>query len=182
MKKIIIICLSAAAVIAAMLAALIWFWFIRELPTLDATLSAPSEVEMGSTLTLKITTTNSHNKPVTLDSIDIDDAFLKGFQVVKINPAPSGTTHIPFTQQRSWDFGKAVSPRGAFSVTFQLKAVADGHFSGDVDVCNPNQDFKTLLADVVVTKKSSHKIGNANGSQTIRSETNRPSSAAGSRR
>ena len=40
-----------------------------------------------------------------------------------------------------------VQPGETRSVTFQLRPVAEGRYSGDVDVCNPNQDFQTLLVD-----------------------------------
>lgn len=156
-KKVILGCLGATAIIAVAVAVGVWLWLFRELPVLDATLSIEPEVELGSTVTMVINATNSHDKAVTLDSVDIDDAFLAGFQVVGVNPEPEGTTHLPIINQRSWEFGKRISPGKVFSVTFTLKAVADGHFSGDVDVCNPNQDFKTLLADVVVTKKEMNR-------------------------
>ena len=157
MKKVIIGCLGAAAIIAAIVAVAIWFLLFRELPTLDASLAIAPEVEMDSTVTLTITATNSHTKRVTLDSVDIDDSFLAGFQVVAVDPEPRTTTHMSLTHQRTWEFGKPLASRQTFSVTFTLRPAAPGHFSGDVNVCNPNQDFKTLLADVVVTKKSSNE-------------------------
>lgn len=148
MKKIVFGCLGTALLILIALAGLIWFWLFRELPTLHATLSMPSEVELGSTLPMVITANNDHESPIILDSIDVDDSFLSGFQVVSIDPRPTGTMHI--FGQRSWDFGQSVMPGTAMVVRFELKAVQEGHFSGDVDVCNPSQDFETLLADVLV--------------------------------
>ena len=150
MKKFIIGCICVTVTVAAIAAFGIWYWLIRETPTLGAALSVPMEVQTGATFTLTITTTNSHNQPVTLDSIDIDDSFLAGFQVVTIVPEPGDTSHLQLLNQRSWVFDKAVAPGGTLSVTFTLKAIADGHFTGDVDVCNPAQDFKTFLADVLV--------------------------------
>lgn len=112
--------------------------------------------------------TNSYDKPVTLDSVDVDDAFLAGFQVVTVVPEPSDTSHLSLGHQRTWAFGKVVPPKETLSVTFTLRAIAEGHFSGDVDVCNPSQDFKTVLADVVVTDKHANKTDAANGSQPVR--------------
>lgn len=108
---------------------------------------------MESTVTMVIAVTNVHSTPVTLDSIDIDDSFLAGFQIVSITPKPDDTTRVPILKQRSWEFGKPIPPGGSLSVIFTIKAVAEGRFSGDVDICNPNQDFKTLLADVIVKKQ-----------------------------
>lgn len=152
MKKTVLGCLGAAVLILVCGIALIWFWLFRELPMLDATLALPAEVALESRVSMVVTVKNGHRQPVTLDSIDVEDAFLAGFQVVKIDPEPKDTMHVPFLAQRSWEFGKAVAPGESLSVTFHLKPVTEGHFSGDVDVCNPNQDYKTLLADVVVKK------------------------------
>jgi hypothetical protein len=154
MKKIILGCLGVVVLVIVVGAGLIWFWLFRELPMLDASLSLPNEAALDSTVTMVITATNTHETPITLDSIDIDDAFLSGFQVISIQPASTDTTHVPIANQRSWDFGTIVQPGGSISVAFQLRAVTQGHFSGDIDVCNPNQDFKTLLADVVVKKNA----------------------------
>ena len=116
----------------------------------DAALSIPPEVQLDAPVTLVITATNTHEKAVTLDSIDIEDSFLAGFQVVDIDPPPEETMHLPFVNQRSWTFSRMLAAGEACSVSFTLKPVVAGHFSGDVDVCNPNQDFTTLFADVVV--------------------------------
>lgn len=151
MKKILIGCLGGLALIVVIVSVVLWFWLFRELPVLEAKLSVPPEVSIGSTVSLFITATNPHTKTVTLDSIDVDDAFLTGFQVVTITPEPTDTMHVPFTNQRSWSFAKPVEPGDSITVSFVLKPVIEGHFSGDIDVCNPNQDFTTLLADMVIT-------------------------------
>ena len=152
MKKVVIGCLGAAVlfvVVVVVVGVVAWSFLFRELPVLDATISVPAQAALDSTVTLVVATTNAHKQAVMLDSIDIDDSFLTGFQVVSIDPQPTETAHMPLLNQRSWSFAK---PGGSFSVTFTLRAVVEGHFSGDVDICNPNQDFNTLLADVVVRK------------------------------
>jgi len=157
MKKAFLGCLGAALVILVVGGAMIWSWLFRELPVLDATLSLPNEVEVESTVSMVVTATNSHSRSITLDSIDVDDSSLAGFQVISIDPKPKDTMHVPIVNQRSWEFGAEIQPRESLSVTFHLKSVSQGHFSGDVDVCNPNQDFTTLLADVVVKEELSNK-------------------------
>ena len=157
MKKTLFGCLGAALVILVIGGVMIWFSLFRELPLLDATLSLHNEVEVESTVSMVITATNSHTKAITLDSIDVGDSFLAGFQVISVDPRPTDTTHMPIVNQRSWDFGVEIQPGDSLAITFQLRAVTEGHFSGDVDVCNPNQDFRTLLADVVVRKELSNK-------------------------
>lgn len=155
MKKVLFGCLGAAIVLTGVAALLIWLWLFRELPKLEATVSLPSKVALESTFSMAITANNAHKRPITLDSIDVDDSFLSGVQVERIDPEPTATTHI--CGQRSWNFGQSVAPGTSMVVRFQLRAVQEGHFSGDIDVCNPNQDFKTLLADVVIKKGLSNK-------------------------
>ena len=146
--KIVLGCGVAAALVAAMLGAGIWFIFFRDLPALDATLAAPTTVIAGETLALTVTASNPHPQTVILDSVDIDDSLLEGFQVVGVTPRARDTSHI--FHMRTWSFGKAVPPGMVQTIRFDLRAIEAGHFSGDIDVCNPNQDFVTLLGDIVV--------------------------------
>ena len=124
------------------------FWFLREEPILDSTLSMPAVVSIDSEFEMVVTATNREQVPIVLDSIDIYDSFLDGVQVVNIDPEPSDTMHLFF--MRSWEFGNELAPGESLEVRFTFLAVKEGHFSGDVDVCNPNQDFSTEIADVVV--------------------------------
>lgn len=116
----------------------------------EAELSAPAEVRAGDTLELVVTVSNPHAESVTLDSIDIDNPFLEGFQVVSVVPEPSGTDHIPFLDQSSWAFGSSLAPGEELTVTYRMEAIQAGHFSGNVDVCNPSQDYHSLHADILV--------------------------------
>jgi hypothetical protein len=156
MKKVLIGCLGVAVLFLIILGGA-GYWLVHEAPMLDAKLSVPSEVALDSTAELVVTVTNPHEEEVALDSIDIDDAFLEGFQVVAVEPEPSDTTSVPLMDQRSWDFGEPVGPGKSLTVKFTLKPVSEGRFSGAVDVCNPNQDFESLFADVVVKKTLSSK-------------------------
>ena len=155
MRKVIIACVVGVVLIGVLLAVGVWWLLIRELPTLEASISLPPEAALDSSFPMTMTATNTHKVTVTLDSIDIDDSFLSGFQVMEVVPKPVDTMHLPFVNQRSWAFGKEVHPGSAMTVTFRLRAVQEGHFSGDVDVCNPNQDYVTLVADVVVRRTKS---------------------------
>ena len=75
--------------IAILTAIVISVWsFFREEPLLDANLSLPLEAKLGNSITMTVTATNNHSKTVVLDSIDISDSFIAGFQVVSINPHP----------------------------------------------------------------------------------------------
>ena len=107
----------------------------------------------GETIEMVVKTSNPHPRPVILDSIDIDSAFLRGFQVLAVVPKPSGTDEISILDQRSWSFGQSVPPGEESTVRFTLRSIEPGHFVGNVDVCNPNQDYKSLYADVIVREE-----------------------------
>ncbi|WP_182868295.1 hypothetical protein [Stieleria mannarensis] len=53
---------------------------------------------------------------------------------------------------RSWEFGDELDLGVSLQIRFTLLAVKEGHFSGDVDVCNPNQDFRIEIADAMVRR------------------------------
>ena len=150
MKKFLFGCLGVVALLGVLAAAGIWYLFVHEAPQLDATLDVPSEVTVGVPFDLRVKMTNSHTRPVTLDSIDIDEAFLEGFQVQRVTPAARSTSRVPLLNQRTWAFDHPVAPGASHEVVFSLRPVRAGHRSGNVDVCNPSQDFRTLLADVVI--------------------------------
>lgn len=151
MKKLAIGCLGISLTGAMAIAIVGYFLFIRELPVLDASISVPWIVKLDSTLTLDVTGTNNHTDSIVFDSVDIEDSFLDGFQILDIDPEPDDTDHI--FDWRTWNFGYRVLPGESRTIRFTMKAVQEGHFSGDVDVCNPNQDFATVIADVVVRKE-----------------------------
>ena len=123
-------------------------WLLQERPTLNASLSVPGVTELDSKITMVVSATNNESDEIVLDSIDIADSFLKGFRVVDVQPTPNGTMQI--FGMRSWDFSQSVMPGDSLEVRFELQAVQAGQFAGDVDVCNPNQDFETVVADVTV--------------------------------
>lgn len=148
MKQFVVGCLAISALLFIGMIALFYFVFVRELPTLEASITSPASVTVDSTFDAVITAENPHSDSIVLDSIDVEDVFLEGFQVVSVTPKPSDTYSI--FGYRTWEFNQAVQPGEMVEVTFTFRAVQPGHYTGDVDVCNPNQDFKTVFADVMV--------------------------------
>jgi hypothetical protein len=126
----------------------VFFVFLRDLPTLQCSVSVPAQVSVGDTVSMVVAATNAHSGAIVLDSIDVDESFLEGFRVERVQPNPTETMSV--FGMRTWSFGKEVGIGETVEVHFTLKAVVAGHFSGDIDVCNPNQNFSTAVADVVV--------------------------------
>lgn len=149
MKKL-VIGLSIAALLLMFVAVAGWYLLIREQPLLDAELSVPLQVKVGEAFEMVVETSNPHSRQVSLDSIDIDHTLLQGFQVLAVEPSQHQTENLPFLDQRSWIFEQWVSPGDEYDVTFKLKPLEAGHFTGNVDVCNSNYDWKSLYADIVV--------------------------------
>lgn len=148
MKNVAIGCAVAAVIGLIVLVFGSWLLLFREMPMLSATLSLPVEVAVNETVTMTVTASNPHDRTVTLDSIDIDLTFLEGLQVIKITPEPTDTMTV--FGQRCWFFEVDVDAGGSQDVQFEFRALQPGRFTGDVDVCNPNQDFITLLGDIVI--------------------------------
>ena len=140
-------------------------WCFLEFPALEGSISSPEVVGLDETFSMVITATNTTEKKITLDSIDFEDSFLEGFEVVATQPKPKDTLSI--LGIRSWEFGTSVGPGESVDVEFTLKAVELGHFYGDVDICNPNQDFFTLIADVEVREEPSGVDGEEVEEETL---------------
>ena len=149
MKNLAIGC-GVVAILGVLVIGMAGAWLLRELPVLNASITSEPIVQLDEEFTLTVNAANAEEAPIVLDSIDIDDTFLDGFQVVDVQPAPSDTSH--FMGMRSWYFERSVAPGDTLQVQFTLRAVQEGHFSGDVGVCNPNQDVSTVVADVMVRK------------------------------
>ncbi|MEM0926429.1 MAG: hypothetical protein AAGJ83_10365 [Planctomycetota bacterium] len=147
MKKWAIGC-SVFVVLGFVLIAAFGIWLLRVLPVLEASVSAPVVVQQGDEFVMTVTAANSDRQPIVLDSIDISDEFLAGFRLVEVQPEPIDTMSI-FGMQ-SWEFGESVAAGDSIDITFTFQAMQPGQYVGDVDVCNPNQDFTTAIADVLV--------------------------------
>ncbi len=128
----------------------VWCFLFKEGPLLNAKLSLPLEAKLGSSTTMTITATNDHTKPIILGCIDISDSFIAGFQVILIDPQPVDTFHISLFNMRSWEFAKIVPPGESIIANFELKPVSEGRFMGEIDICNTNENYKALYADIIV--------------------------------
>lgn len=119
-------------------------------PTFDVSLVLPAEVVATEAFPLGVDVKNPHGSAITLDSVDIDDALLKGLQVISVDPKPKDTMHVPVLNQRSWTFGLSVPAGSVQRVTFNVRPLNVGRFSGNVGACNPGQDCASTFADLVV--------------------------------
>ncbi|MDR1283643.1 MAG: hypothetical protein LBK99_22905 [Opitutaceae bacterium] len=119
-----------------------------DLPPFQVQIEYPARVAHGETFRLAIRTANPHTSRTTLESIDIYDSLLSGFEIVEVSPAaeaPQKTLDF-----HSFYFNRPLQPSDSLDVVFTLKAKRKGFHGGDIDVCTPMQDFATLSTGIVV--------------------------------
>lgn len=106
----------------------------------------PAEVGVGDEVTIAVTVGNTGNATATVGSIDVYDSFLDAFEVVAVEPAPTDTTSIfDFT---TFSFSQPIEAGGEWNVSFRLKAREEGEFEGDLDVCDPDENFVTEVLSI----------------------------------
>ncbi|MGF1452856.1 MAG: hypothetical protein ACFB21_12370 [Opitutales bacterium] len=112
----------------------------------------PNTVERGNVLELTSTVAPVGSEAEIINSIDLWDTFIDGFEVVSTEP--------PFIEQvghygdfESFFFDPITAEPGTTeTVTFRLRPTAAGTFAGDADVCNPVESFTEVPLEITVTK------------------------------
>ena len=117
-------------------------------------LESPEKVKKGEQFDLRVIVVNERkDKPLTVESIDIDALYLEGVSVRNSDPASRSSSQLPMEGGRSYVFDQTV-PAGQTNVfTFHLRARDTGTFSGDVDVCE-GWRFLTRVAETEVTEEA----------------------------
>lgn len=102
---------------------------------------------------MTVTITNPHNQSLSFDSIDIESSFFDGFQVVSVTPQPKKTSQM--FGLHTWEFLDSVDANSTRTITFQLKAVKDGRFTGTLDVWKSifSLDFTSEYVDIIVNEE-----------------------------
>ena len=98
MRKVLLF-LAISGLVIVLVAVLGITWILVEKPTLNVRLRSPESVVVGEEFDLTLVTRNLHSESIRLDSIDVDLAFLSGFDVVSITP-PSVDSMDFFGQRR----------------------------------------------------------------------------------
>lgn len=129
----------------------LWMWWQdRQLPPFEISLNHPPEIGFGDVVQLSVDVHNPRDDAQMLDSIDIYHSFLRGFEVVEIEPSASHTRDI--ADFRSFAFSQEVPPESTLQIRFTLKARRAGNFIGSVDVCDPEQKFTSAWAEMRVLR------------------------------
>jgi hypothetical protein len=149
MNRVVLGCLIVGLLAAAGAAGLYWL-VLREGPTFEVNAQATEAVALGAVAELVVEARNPHEKTITLDSIDIDDTLLAGFEVIGVEPAAKDQKIVPFLHQQSWTYRQKVAAGESRQFIFRLKATVAGSFTGTVGVCNTQQDCPVQQIDIVV--------------------------------
>jgi len=115
--------------------------FVANPPPFSVQVEAPREVAAGDEVDLLLDIGNPTDRDLRLDSIDIYDSLLDGFDVRAVEPDPVRRDHT--FNFSSFYFSKDLEPGQSLRVTMQLTAKEPGIWTGDLDFCTPAQKFVT---------------------------------------
>ena len=126
------------------------WWQERQQVPFAISLTHPEEVAFGELVQMDVEIKNDRRQAQTLDSIDIYHSFLRGFEVVAVEPTVEHSRDIG--NFRTFGIGREMQPEETLQVRFTLRARRAGTFIGEVDVCNPDQFYTTAVARLKVQR------------------------------
>lgn len=146
------------ALVTMFLTSLLWigigagaYWlFTREPPPFTVGVGHPDVVEVGETLTLKVTVANDGTKDLKFAELDLYDTLLDGFEVVAVNPKPKSRERIYGIV--TYGFSRTLKPGESFGIGFELRAKEAGLWTGGVDACTPMQNYVSEYAEIEVVE------------------------------
>lgn len=144
------------ALITMFITSLVWigigvggYWLVtRDAPPFAVDVDHPDVVEVGETLTVKVTVMNDGTKDLKFAELDLYDTFLDGFEVVAVSPKPK--TKERFFGIFTYGFSRTLKPAESFGIEFELRAKEAGLWTGGVDVCTPTQNYVSEYAEIEV--------------------------------
>ena len=112
----------------------------------------PKSVRVGGNVKFIVTIRNSGLKELfRFRDINFDASFVRGFDVVAVDPQPTATDRTIGDLELTFD--RAVADGSEFKVQVTLKALRAGGYSGDVDVDVTDSVFYTRSAQIEVTER-----------------------------
>jgi len=115
-------------------------------------IDAPRSVAEGGQFEVRIAVNNSGSRPVPLDSMDMDNTWLQGIQVLRISPAPEyGPFEVPVDQSVSYRFDADIPAQGRIDIVLSCLAQKQGSPEGDISVCISNWQCKSMHITTGIT-------------------------------
>jgi len=117
---------------------------------LSAAAELPRRARVGEQVSLVVRITNSLDRPRTLTSTDLDEALVKGLEVVSVEPVPIEKSDAAVLGTWVFSHQRPIGPGETVTVTFALRAAMAGTFSGNVTVYVDGDHFHWLVCGVLV--------------------------------
>lgn len=142
------LCLSCAGLLGLL------YYYGREPEGLSVSYSVPSSVNLNDEFDLTLTLTNTGNEAITIDEIDLDEAFgdsiLDGCIVIETDPFMEKDYSIEGI--KSFKLNRKLAPGETLEVTFRLQAVTPGEFGGSVGVYVGGISVRLDYVGIVILK------------------------------
>lgn len=130
------------------LGATAWFYMYDAPPKFYVEMEYPDTVAIGEEFDLVFEVLNRDSGSRTLNSIDMHDDFLGGFEVVSMTPSPGSREDL--WGYRIFNFDESIKSSNTLTVTMRLRAETVGYWSGDVDFTNPLENYVTRVPEIEV--------------------------------
>ncbi|HUO85707.1 MAG TPA: hypothetical protein VM534_11390 [Thermoanaerobaculia bacterium] len=132
----------------------LFVWVAAEPENIEVTIEAPLNVSEGERFPARVRIRNTASDQQRLVSLDVADEYLAGIAIERTNPPFSSATHIPIDDTMSYDYDLVIPPGKEVEVQFDLFAVREGDFSGEIDVCiNSSTNFLSYPIRTIVASR-----------------------------
>jgi hypothetical protein len=116
----------------------------------DVSIAAPRTVSIGQEFEVLLSITNTADEDQSLNSVDIENVYLEGIEVLGSDPEYYESFGIDMDNTVSYSYEINIRPGETLVVMFYCKAISAGKFEGKMDVCI-NTGFNYESVDVSTT-------------------------------
>jgi hypothetical protein len=117
-------------------------------------LRCPDPVGLGDAFTLELLVRNDHLVPITLDSVDLDEELMAGFELLDLVPAPDEQPVRDEAPGLCVDLELEVPAQSSRRVAFELRARRPGNYTGEISVWTADVEVSVVVPniDIVVAQ------------------------------
>jgi hypothetical protein len=119
-------------------------------PMLDVGVEIPTSAELGGSFAMNIVTFNPHAKLITLDNVDIPNAFFESFEVISVTPSPTWGPPVGGLGTKTWYFDLEVPPTTTKTISFEVRPTARGRQVIQFEVCNSTEDCSAVAKAIEI--------------------------------
>lgn len=158
-RRVILIAVGAigALFLGALVIGVLFFLFSSSsVPTdVSVIVNAPRAVPVNEPYAIKVRIQNLTAETQILDSIDVQESYLEGVQLLSTEPMFGDSTTIPLVGFQSYTYGDFIGGSETFIVELVFEGIMEGTFSGDIDICvNSATECATRQLTVVIGESS----------------------------